>query len=104
MGPYVLMIVTTLPEADLAVEVYSTFVGHPDVSTRASHLVLGPLGYAPMTIAGEHEPTNLDAAEKVRRCVYEHAQILVEVLRDLGYQIGIDVPDHAFAELERVKQ
>lgn len=103
VGPYLLMVATTLPEADLAVEVYSTFVAHTDVPARAIHLVLGPVGYLPMTITGEHENGDLEPDEKVRQCVYEHAQILLEALGDLGYQLGIDVPDSAFVELERVE-
>lgn len=37
-GPYVLVIATTLPDPELAVEVHSTFVGHEGVPTLATHL------------------------------------------------------------------
>jgi len=103
-GPNLFTVVTKLPEADLAVELHSTFVGHPDVPTCATHLALGPAGYKPTTITAEHEHADLDRAGDVRQFVYEHAQILIEILGELGYQIGIDVPEDAFAELERVER
>jgi hypothetical protein len=104
VGPNLLTVVTMLPEADLAVEVHSTFVGHAGVPTCATHLVLGPVGYAPTTITAEHEHASLDRAGDARQFVYEHAQILIEILGDLGYTLGIDVPENAFAELERLER
>jgi len=103
-GPNLFTVVTKLPEADLAVEVHSTFVGHAGVPTCATHLVLGPVGYAPTTITAEHEHASLDRAGDARQFVYEHAQILIEILGDLGYTLGIDVPENAFAELERLER
>jgi hypothetical protein len=103
-GPYVLVIATVLPEPGLAAEVHSTFVGHSGVPTCATHLALGPVGYAPLTITAEHRHANLDPVVNARQCVYEHAQIVLEILNALGYQAGIDVPDDAFGELERVER
>jgi hypothetical protein len=103
-GPYVLVIATVLPEPGLAAEVHSTFVGHPGVPTCATHLTLGPVGEGPVIVPVEHEHANLDPTIKARECVYEHAQIVLEILNALGYQAGIDVPDDAFGELERVER
>jgi hypothetical protein len=103
-GPYVLVIATVLPEPGLAAEVHSTFVGHPGVPTCATHLALGPIGNAPITITAEHEHANLDPVLNARQCVYEHAQILIEILSGLGYEVGIDVPDSAFDGLERIER
>jgi hypothetical protein len=103
-GPYVLAIATVLPEAGLAVEVLSTFVGHEGVPTCATHLTLGPVGNDPVIVAVEHERANLDPTIKARECVYEHAGVVLETVKRLGYEVGIDVPEHAFEELERVER
>lgn len=103
-GPYVLVIATVLPETGLAVEVHSTFVGHEGVPTCSTHLTLGPVGHAPFTITAEHERANLDPTIRARECAYEHAQVVLETLKGLGYRVGMDVPDDAFGELERVER
>ena len=103
-GPYVLVIATTLPGAGLAAEVHSTFVAHAGVPTCATHLALGPVGYAPITITAEHEHADLDPVANVRQCVYQHAEILIETLSGLGYEVGIGVTDTAFDELERIER
>ena len=102
-GPYVFVVATTLPDRELAVEVHSTFVGHEGVPTVATHLNLGPVGHAPFTVTAEHEHANLDPKLRVRECVYEHADVVLETLKGLGYEVGIDVADDAFGELERVE-
>jgi hypothetical protein len=102
-GPYVLVIVTVMPEHGLAVEVSSTFVGHEGVPTCATHLTLGPVGHAPVTITAEHEHANLDPQIKARECVYEHMGIVLEILKGLEYEVAIDVPDDAFGELDRIE-
>jgi hypothetical protein len=103
-GAYVLVIATMLPDPGLAVEVYSTFIGHPGVSTCAIHLMLGPVGRPPFTISAEHEHKDLNFKTNARECAYEHAEILLQVLNSLDYEVvGIDVPDDAFDRLERVE-
>jgi hypothetical protein len=103
-GPYVLVIATVLPERGLAVDVHSTFVGHEGVPTCATHLTLGPVGHDPVIVPVEHERANLDPTIKARECVYEHAGIVLETLKRLDYEVGIDVPDDAFEEMERVER
>lgn len=103
-GPYVLVIATALPDHGLAVEVHSTFVGHEGVPTCLTHLTLGPIGHDPVIVPVEHERANLDPMLKARECAYEHVEIVLETLKRLGYAVGIDVPDDAFAELERVER
>ncbi|HEX4836954.1 MAG TPA: hypothetical protein VFV03_00295 [Solirubrobacteraceae bacterium] len=102
-GPYVLVIATTLPDKDLAIELHSAFVGHKGVPTIATHLNLGPVGHVPFASTAEHEHANLDPMLKARECVYEHTGVLVETLKGLGYEVGIDVPDDAFEELDRIE-
>jgi len=103
-GPYVLVIATVLPEAGLAVEVHSTFVGHGGVPTFATHLTLGPAGHAPVTTTAEHDRASLDPTIRARACAYEHAQIVIETLTGLEYSVALDVPDDAFSQLERVER
>ena len=103
-GPYVLVIATALPDHGLAVEVHSTFIGHEGVPTCVTHLTLGPVGHDPVILAVEHERANLDPMLKARECAYEHVEIVLETLTRLGYEVGIDVPDDAFEELERVER
>jgi hypothetical protein len=99
-GAYVLVVHTVLPRPDLALELHSTFVGHPDVETHVAHLVLGPPGRAPELNSADHG--ELDPMLSPRGCVYEHAQHLIEVLHELGHRGAVDVPgERAFAGLEQ---
>lgn len=102
-GSYVLVIATTLPEHGLALEIHSTFVGHPGVDTSATHLRLGPVGRPPFTIIAEHEHAEINPMTQARACAYEHAEILLQALNSLDYDAAIDVSDDAFSELERVE-
>jgi hypothetical protein len=103
-GAYVLVIATTLPDPGLALEVYSTFVGHPEVDTYVTHLRLGPVGHEPLTITAEHDHEQLNPKTKPRECAYEHMEILVEALNSLAFEVGIVMPEDAFGELERVER
>lgn len=102
-GPYVFVVSTTLPDRGLAVEVHSTFVGHEGVPTAATHLILGPPDHSPLLSTAEHEHASLDPVLRPRDCVYEHADVLLEMLKGLGHSVGIDLADDAFGELERVE-
>ena len=57
-----------------------------------------------MIVLVEHERANLDPTIKARECAYEHARVVLETLKRLGYEVGIDVPDDAFEEMERVER
>ena len=43
-SPYVLSVHTVIPQPDLAIELHSTFTGHPGTPTAVTHLMLGPPG------------------------------------------------------------
>jgi hypothetical protein len=101
---HVLVIATVLPDHGLALELDSVFVGHEGVPTCATHLTLGPVGHEPVIVPVEHEYASLNPTLKARECAYEHAEILLETLNRLGYEAGIDIPDDAFEELERVER
>lgn len=101
-GAYVLVLATVLPESGLAFELVSSFVGHRDVATHVTHLVLGPPGNAGEISTDDHAHESLDPMIRARECAYEHVQVLLEQLTSLGYDVSIDVPDDAFDELERI--
>ena len=102
-GAYALTIATTLPDHGLALEVHSTFVGHQGVPTCVTHLTLGPIDHDPTIAQVEHPHTSLDPMFRARECAYEHVQIVLQTLKQLGYEVAVDVPDGAFEELERVE-
>ena len=102
-GAHVLTVHTVIPRSDFALELHSTFVGHPGVSTHVVHLTLGPPGCEPAISSADHDGDDLDPTYAPRACVYEHAQHLIEVLAGLGHRAAVDVPgERAFAGLERV--
>lgn len=103
-GPHVLVIATVLPDHGLALELDSIFVGHEGVPTCVTHLTLGPVGEDPVIVPVEHEHASLNPKLKARECAYEHAEIVLETLNRLGYEAGINMPDDAFEELERVER
>ncbi len=102
-GPYVLTIATTLPEVGIAIELHSVFVGRADVGTWATHLTLGPVGSQPLVVKAEHDGASLDPAMRPAACAYEHALVLLDALKRLGTSGAVEVPDDAFADLERVE-
>jgi len=102
-GPRALVIATTLPEVELAFELTSAFVGHEGVPTHATHLTLGPPGFAPVMRVEDHAHKSLDPTARARECVYEHIEVVLEHLTQLDYKVTIDVPDDAFEELERTE-
>ena len=102
-GPHVLVLCTTLPDTDLAIEVSSTFVGYEGVPTCSTHLTLGRCATGPVISTAWHDPANLDPKINSRQCVYEHWQVVLEYLTSLGYEATQHVREDAFAELARVE-
>ena len=102
-GAHVLTVHTVIPRSDLALELHSTFVGHPGVRTQVVHLRLGPPGHEPEITSTDADDAQLEPTYAPRACAYEHAQRLIEILADLGYRAGVDVRgESAFDALERV--
>ena len=102
-GPHAFVIATTLPEAGLAFELTSVFVGHEGVPTHVTHLTLGPPGHAPVMRTDDHAHRNLNPNDRVRECVYEHVGVVLEHLKLLDYDVAVDVPDDAFEQLTRAQ-
>lgn len=101
-GAHILTIHTVVPRGDLALEMHSTFVGHPGVPTHVVHLRLGPPGCEPSIVAAEIGNPQVEPTYAPRACAYDHAHRLIEVLADLGLGVAVYVPgDAAFDALER---
>src|SRR5947209_4654898 len=52
-GAHVLTIHTVIPRRDLALELHSTFVGHPGIQTHVVHLTMGAAGREPSIVAAD---------------------------------------------------
>ena len=102
-GGMVLTISTVLPERDLAVELISTYVGHPHTRTMVTHLMLGPPGRTAQIRSLERAHEDLDPIEGARECAYNHAHELIDVVGRLGHEIRVQLDERTFAELERVE-
>lgn len=103
MGPDVLTLVTVLPDHGVLCQVGSTFVGHKGVATHATHLRQGPMEQDTQIDWRDYEHESLDPMFRARECAYEHIQVLIEHLTEHGYQVSIEMDDHAFEQLERVE-
>ena len=88
-GRYVLSVHTVIPQPDLAVELHSTFCGHPGTPTAVAHLMLGPPGRAPVLACDEQPREDLPVGDG---CVYEHVMRFIELLRDLGREPSVELP------------
>jgi hypothetical protein len=102
-GPSVLTIITVLPELPLALELISTYVGHPQTKTVVTHLRLGPVGEPGGIETVEYEHEQVEPIDRSRECVYEHAHRLLDELRALGHQASIELNDTSFTALEAVE-
>ena len=101
-GGLVLTIATVLPEPDLAFELISTYTGHSDTDTIATHLTLGQ-GRDGEINSCRHPHEQLNPAELARACAYDHASRLIETLGDDRHPTQVQLDEHTFSELERVE-
>jgi hypothetical protein len=92
-GAYQLTIWTIVPE--LAVELHSSYLGHPDGKTAAAHLQLQP-GSPPLTVASEQAGAELPVREARRLCLYDHLAMLRQFVSGAtGQTVAVDVADRA---------
>jgi hypothetical protein len=102
-GGCVLTLSTVLPERGLAAELISTYVGHPDTPTVATHLMLGPVGQPASIATAQHEHEDLGPVESARECAYDHANRLIEALGANGHRVSVELDEQSFSQLERVE-
>jgi len=92
-GAYQLTIWTIVPE--LAAELHSSYLGHPDGATAVTHLQLRPRE-APHTLTSERPGAELPVREARRLCLYDHLAELRQLVTDAtGLPAGVEVPDQA---------
>jgi hypothetical protein len=92
-GAYQLTIWSIVPE--LAAELYSSYLGHPDGDTAIAHLQLRP-GEPPVTLAGERRGAELPVREGRRLCLYDHLTVLRELVAETtGLAATVEVVDQA---------
>jgi len=89
-GPYVLVLQTVMPGRGLAVELHSTFVGHDSVPTKATHLLLGPVGQPAEVVAHEDGLGIEDPVNRPASCVYAHCYELTAMLAERGLDLKVD--------------
>jgi hypothetical protein len=102
-GGMVLTFSTVLPKRGLALELISTYVGHPHTATVATHLLLGPVGHRARIHLTEHAHEQLDPVENPRACAYDHAEQLIEALHAAGREARVQLDETSFVQLERVE-
>lgn len=101
-GAYQLTLSSTVE--DLAIELHSCYLGHPNAPTTvASHLRLAP-GHAPRVITVEHPGRDLPVRDRRARCLLDHLHELSALLTDTaaGTEVLVDVDDRALQLVEHV--
>jgi hypothetical protein len=94
-GAYQLTISTIVPE--LAVELHSSYLGHPEGDSAIAHLQLQP-GERPTTVTELQPGHALPVREHRRLCLYDHLAALRQLVTDAsGGTATVDVADNALA-------
>ena len=95
-GAYQLTLSTIAPE--LALELHSSYLGHPAGDAAVSHLSLAP-DTDPYTHSELRPGTDLLVADR-RGCLYDHLARLQELLVRGGGQVTIEIADRALELVE----
>jgi hypothetical protein len=92
-GAYQLTLWTIVPE--LALELHSSYLGHPDGDTAIAHLQLQPVESP--AIASEQRPgIDLPVREARRSCLYDHLVVLRQLVADhTAGSVSVEVADQA---------
>lgn len=98
VGAYIFTLSTTLP--GVRTELHSTYVAHPRTATQVTHLLLTPPDVPADSETVEHRRHVLPVLYQRRRCLFDHAHRLQELLEDLGHTAAIDVSAEAIASVE----
>ena len=95
-GAYALVLSSVLPKR--AIELHSSYLGHPGAPTRASHLLLAPGASTSETV--EHDESLIPVMVARRRCLYDHLHRLQDFLTELGHTVQIPLADDALLAVE----
>ena len=99
-GAYQLTLSSALPA--LGTELHSSYLGHRDAQEAlVSHLALAP-GADPVTWSAAHRGAELPVGEARRRCLYDHALELQQLLgdNDGGREVTVELADEALELLD----
>ncbi len=98
-GAYQLTLMTTV--LDVAVELHSSYLGHPDgAESVATHLALEPRA-APRTWTKRHPGGELPVGDERQRCLYDHLAQLQELVANVtAGEVTIDVADAAIETVD----
>lgn len=92
-GAYQLTLWTIVPE--LAAELHSSYLGHPDGETAVAHLQLQP-GERPAIVSDQQPGRQLPVREARRLCLYDHLVVLRQLVADhTGGAVSVEVADQA---------
>ena len=92
-GAYQLTLWTIVPE--LATELHSSYLGHPDGQTAITHLQLQP-GERPAIATEQRAGGQLPVREASRLCLYDHLVALRQLIADnTGARVSVDIADQA---------
>jgi hypothetical protein len=92
-GAYQLTLSSVVPE--LAVELHSSYLGHPDGETAVTHLQLQP-EEPPATVAELQPGRAMPVREARRLCLYDHLAVLRQLVADAtGAPVTVEVADQA---------
>ena len=100
-GGAVLTIATVVSGQAEALEVISTYIGHPDTDTVVTHLVIsGALSARVDTVSHPHR--ELNTVGLTRQCAYEHCNWLMDALSERGQFSRVLLGEDTFEQLESV--
>lgn len=95
-GAYALVLSSVLPKR--AIELHSSYLGHPGATTQATHLMLAP-GES-TSEAVEHDERWIPVMVARRRCLYDHLQRLQAFLETREHTVQIPLADDALFAVE----
>jgi hypothetical protein len=95
-GAYALVLSSVLPKR--AIELHSSYLGHPGAPTQATHLLLAP-GQS-TSEAVEHDERSIPVMTARRRCLYDHLQRLQAFLEEREHTVQIPLADDALLAVE----
>jgi hypothetical protein len=90
-GGYHVSLSTVVVSPGLPLEVHSSYLGHPDTLTRATHLTIAPAHANTHMV--EHDHTQLPVTHARERCLLDHLQVLVELASEFGQTLRVELPD-----------
>src|SRR3954447_26823395 len=93
LGAYHVALSTVVLNADLPIEVHSSYLGHAGTETHATQLTIAP--DTADTYVATHDASQLPVNPERERCILDHLQVLIVLATKLDRALQPDLPDHA---------